>query len=525
MRCIKAPSSFVVRGRRRVSPLACMVLLGGFAMFPARTAGQSPAQPCALAVVGATVIDGNGGAPLQNGTVLMRDGRFVAVGPRASVSVPSCAQVIDGAGKFVTPGFIDTNVHVAMPGPAIDFARYWDRLSDLAIEGAQLHLKYGVTSIRDSYGVLEPLLAARERIRRGEVPGSRLLVAGNIVGWSGNFSLSFRGRNPESFFEEWVNDQMTLGTGETLGWWSPDSLRTVMNRYIDRGVDFVKFGVSAHDHTNPALVFSQRQLDAMVETVHQRGLIAETHATTPEALHMALTAGIDLIQHPEVMGVTIPHELLRMLDEKDVICSIHGSSHAGRTWQQYLARNGQGGQRGAGAGAGAGGGTTDGPSELRRDWPKPAPTEKMWQDSIRTHNTRTRRENAMKIVKSGCIITAATDNAMGTPPEFARDPNAWHAREPGPGTLSSIEALVEFGMSPSDALVAATKNGALAMRMQDSLGTIETGKIADLVVLDADPLADISNIRKVSAVVKDGVLVDRERLPTNPVYYRLAPRT
>lgn len=508
-----------MRGAIRNGVLLLAIPASGAQAQPALPIVVSAEQPCAIAVVGATVIDGNGGPAVPDATILVRDGRFAQVGPRRSVTVPDCAQVVDGAGKFVTPGFVDTNVHVAMPGGAIDFARYWDRLSDLAVEGAQLHLKYGVTSIRDSYGVLAPLLDARDRIKRGEVPGARLLVAGNIVGWSGNFSLSFRGRDPESYFEEWVNDQFTRGTGETLGWLSPDSLRAVVNRYIDLGVDFVKIGVTAHSHNVPTLVFSQRQLEAIVETVHSRGLVAETHATTPEGLHMSLVAGMDLIQHPEVMGVPITDELVTMLGESDVVCSIHGNNHAGRAWRQFLARTG-----------GSGGGNTAGSaqtgqrdtalSELRNDWPKPARTEKMWQDSMRTNNPRTLRENAMRIVKSGCMITTATDNAMGTPPEFSRDPNAWGARQPGPGTHASIESLVEFGMSPSEALVAATKNGAIAMRMERDLGTIEVGKIADLVVLDADPLQDISNIRRISLVMKDGGIVERERLPVKPVYYR-----
>lgn len=142
---------------------------------------------------------------------------------------------------------------------------------------------------------------------------------------------------------------------------------------------------------------------------------------------------------------------------------------------------------------------------------------------MRTNNPRTLRENAIRIVKSGCTITAATDNAMGTPPEFSRDPNAWGAREPGPGTHASIESLVEFGMTPAQAIVAATKNGALALGMQDRLGTIEVGKIADVVMLDADPLADIRNIRRISLVLKDGAIVDRDWLPLKPIYYRPPP--
>src|SRR5206468_4307713 len=98
-------------------------------------------------------------------------------------------------------------------------------------------------------------------------------------------------------------------------------------RYIDKGVDFVKIGATAHSHLNPALVFSPRQMNAMVATIHKRGLMAETHATTPEGFYMAIMAGVDLIQHPEVMGVPITDELLKLLGERKPFCSIHGNSH------------------------------------------------------------------------------------------------------------------------------------------------------------------------------------------------------
>ena len=75
-------------------------------------------------------------------------------------------------------------------------------------------------------------------------------------------------------------------------------------------------------------------------------------------------------------------------------------------------------------------------------------------------------------------------------------------------------------MPPAQAIVAATRNGALAMRMSDQLGTVETGKIADLVLLGADPLTDIHNIRKLVAVFKEGRPVDFRALPTKPVFYR-----
>ena len=497
-----------------VRPVVTSVALLAVAVSTA--ASQSPAQPCAIAIVGVTVIDGNGGAPLADGTVLVRNGKFEQVGKRADVKVPDCARKVDGTGKFVTPGFVDTNVHNGMPTSAAEYARYWEKLTDIAIEGAQMHLKYGVTSMRDSYGTMMPLLAARDAIKSGKVVGARMYVAGNIIGWGGTFSKTFRGRDPENYYEEWINDQITQGAGELMPWFGPDSLRVIVNNYIDKGVDFVKIGGTTHTHTEPGLIFSERQFKAIVDAVHKRGLMAETHSTTPEGLYIALVSGIDLIQHPEVGGVPITDEVLKLLNEKKPFCSIHGNNHYGRAYQASQARAGAA-NRAGGAGAGA----NNEPTELR-SWPKPKMTEKMIEDSIRATNPRVMRANAEKIVKSGCPITTATDNQVAQAIEFSRDPNQWGAREPGIGTLASIESLVDFGMTPAQAIVAGTKNGAKALphRMGDSLGTIERGKIADAVMLDADPLQDIKNIRKIRMVMKDGVIIDRDKLPTNPIIYK-----
>lgn len=480
-------------------------------------APRPTAQPCAIAIIGATVIDGNGGVPLADATILVRAGKFAEIGRRANVQVPACAQKVDGAGKYVTPGFVDTNVHNGMPTSAAEYARYWERLSDIAIEGAQMHLKYGVTSIRDSYGTLAPLLVARDAIKSGTAIGARMYVAGNIIGWGGTFSKTFRGRDPENYYEEWLNDQITQGAGELMPWFGPDSLKVIVNAYIDKGVDFVKIGGTTHTHTEPGLVFSERQFKAIVDAVHARGLMAETHSTTPEGMYIALVSGIDLIQHPEVGGVPITNEVLKLLSEKRPFCSIHGNNHAGRGYQMALARAGANRTGGASAASAA----SNGPTELR-SWPKPAMTEKMIEDSIRTTNSRVMRASAEQIVKTSCPITTATDNQVAQAIEFSRDPNQWGMRQPGVGTLAAIEALVEFGMTPSQAIVAGTRTGAQALphHMGDSLGTIERGKIADMVMLDADPLADITNIRMIRMVMKDGVIIDRDKLPLNPIIYK-----
>lgn len=481
------------------------------------SAAQAPSS-CTLAVVNITVIDGTGADPQRNGVITISDDRITQVGSRRDVDLSGCGEEIDGRGKYVTPGFIDTNVHIAMLRQPIDFARYFDRLEALAIEGAQLHLKYGVTYVRDSYGVMEPLLKARDAIRDGEAVGADILVAGNIVGWGGHFSDTFRGRPPENYFEEWINDQHTRGSGELLAWMSPDELREAINAYIDHGVDFIKVGVTDHNHNSPQLIFSQRQLNAIVETAHERGLMAEVHATSPEGMIMSLDAGVDLIQHPEVIGVPITDEVLARLDAGEAICSIHGNNHAGRAWRDVEKRetartSEKASQEAVGANGEPG-------ATMLRNWAKPEETEAAKQKALVEANSRNFRENAEKILDTQCIITTATDNSMGRPPEFMDDPNRWHAREPGLGTLATIESLVEMGLTPKDAIVAATKNGAIALGRLDDLGTIEAGKIADLVLFDKNPLRDIANVHAINAVIKRGVLIDPADLPKDPVFYR-----
>jgi imidazolonepropionase-like amidohydrolase len=95
---------------------------------------------------------------------------------------------------------------------------------------------------------------------------------------------------------------------------------------------------------------------------------------------------------------------------------------------------------------------------------------------------------------------------------------------PGTATLAAIEGLVELGMTPAQAIVAATRNGARASQGLKDYGTLEKGKLADILLLDADPLSDIHNIRKLSFVMKEGLVVDRDRLPEKPVWTKARPK-
>ena len=120
------------------------IILAGLSGGPLPLSGQRAAGPqneAVVAIVGATLIDGNGGPATPDATIVVRGKRIAAVGPRASVTVPRGARVIDGTGKFMTPGFIDTNVHISLYNNGESMVRYEDRFTDIVIETAQVILK------------------------------------------------------------------------------------------------------------------------------------------------------------------------------------------------------------------------------------------------------------------------------------------------------------------------------------------------------------------------------------------------
>ena len=464
-----------------------------------------PVADTLIAIVGATVFDGTGAAAVSDATIVVRGKRIVAVGPRASVRVPTGARIVDGTGKFATPGFIDTNVHLSLYNNGESMVRYEDRFLDIVVEAAQTELKYGITTVRDSYGALVPLVAIRDSIAKGKLLGPRMLVAGNIVGWGGPRSPLFSNATPTTYFDERMMDFIAQGAGEELLDMAPDSLRVAIDAYLDKGPNFVKYGGTAH--TNNLITFSPRQQEALVEEVHKRGLFAETHSTNPEPLRISVLAGIDLIQHPEIHNVPIPADLLKLIVDRKVICSILSNSITGKPWKDYLKAQ----QRTDSARA----------DSVKNDSLKAMARPKTGWELRREREAKrnfVRRANAEALIKGGCITTPSTDTYLSGAPEFSRTPRVDAHLMPGTATLAAIEGLVELGMTPAQALVSATKNGAIASQGLKDFGTIEPGKLADILLLDADPLADIHNIRKLSFVMKEGRIVDRSRLPEKPVW-------
>jgi imidazolonepropionase-like amidohydrolase len=451
------------------------------------------------AFTGATVIDGNGGEPIRNGVVLI-DGKVIkAVGPASRVQIPSGAERFDVSGKYVLPGFIDGNVHL-VPWPSwayIEFlARYEDNFEGIAEEAGQIGLKHGFTTMFDSMGPLHPLIKVRDRINRGETEGPRLFVAGDIVGFRAVFTTLEAMKSATPAFQARINDLFELNGGQDLPWKSPEQIKAEMTKYVAEGADFVKFGatgdgkpVNSEIGQDAVLRFSPDQQRAMVEAVHAAGKIIQTHQTSAEALQVVVEAGVDMAQHCAHTGPS-------RIYEKTIKLMLQRKFYCGTQWAPLSEEVENNLQQGKFSGGG-----TD--AENGRD------------------GVDYGVENSVRLIKAGVPEFLSTD-AGTIDPDVASDPKNYG----GLGGQSSLIGEAEFvemkamhqrGMTPMMVIQVSTRNVAAAYHKLNQFGTLEPGKSADLVVLDADPLADVENMRSVSMVVKEGRTVNRAALPSNPV--------
>ena len=217
-------------------------------------------------------------------------------------------------------------------------------------------------------------------------------------------------------------------------------------------------------------------------------------------------AGIDGIQHPEILdGRELPDDVVATIKGRNVICSMLVNTITGPAWQRHVKAREEALKK-------AGEAAKDAKPPARQQ----TTAEKRKAAADAGDGLEVRRANAVKLAKSGAIVTPGTDSYWAAAPELTRAPKM-PDQDHGMGTILAIEGFVELGLTPAQAIVAATKNGAIAARGLKDFGTLEAGKFADLVVLTADPLADIHNIRKVATVMKGGKVVDRAKLPATRV--------
>jgi imidazolonepropionase-like amidohydrolase len=461
------------------------LLFGLVLLTPAAATAQDT-----TVVQGATVIDGTGRDPIANASLVIAGGRIVAIGATAATRVPAKARIIPAHGKFVIPGLMDANVHLVY-GISIEFlARYEGRFEDLVAEAAQVSLANGLTTIFDSWGPLGPLVRTRDRIASGEIPGSRLYVAGNIIGLTGPFGRDFNGdaeKTVSKVFVQRIDNTWEEGTGPELMWLTPDSLRSAIRGYTAKKMDFLKYAVSGHTSME-MLMFSPEQQRVIVEEGRRAGITVQTHTTSVESLRQALEAGVDLMQHCSITGrVAIPDATFELLRSGKVFCAVQSITKARLDVMTTAVAAG-------------------------------LPKRVFFGELIKVQD-----QNERRMIAAHIPVLLATDAGIMNPDEHDALPDNMKKDEStdlGRAHFLWFKAVTEKGMKPMDAIMAATSNIARAYHLDREIGTLEPGKRADLLILDADPLADIMNVEKITTVMKDGLVVDRAALPLKRVLTR-----
>jgi imidazolonepropionase-like amidohydrolase len=445
-----------------------------------------------IAFTGATLLDGTGAAAVPDAAVVVADGRISWVGRAVDRPRDPGLRVVDAAGKYLLPGLLDANVHLVMHVDPDVLLRYEPGLYDaLVLEAAQVALRSGVTTVFDTWGPLAALRRVRDAIDAGRATGSRIRFAGNIIGNGGPWSPDFfpaLGEGLSSSVVSAVNREWEHGVGADLTWMSAADVRHVVRDYLaTSGIDFVKYAASAHAHSR-LIAFSPDAQRAIVEEAHAAGLTAQACAQAPEALRMAIDAGVDLLQHGDLTGPNpMPDETLDLIVERRLPCVAFLGTRR----------------------------RTDALLERGLHWGR---TAVGLEQVILAKLT-----NDRNLIKAGAVLLLGLDMGVygpsaDTSPVFgpirADDPEPTQL---GRSHLSWLRGAVEHGMDPADALLATTSNIARAYGVDDQLGTVEAGKRADLLVLDANPLDDPDNYARIAYVVKDGAIVDRDRLPERPV--------
>jgi imidazolonepropionase-like amidohydrolase len=428
-----------------------LVLLGVALLAPLTALN---AQMPVVALVGGTIINAGPSASRSVGTILIERGRITQVGPDAKVKAPSGAQVIDARGKFIIPGLIDAHHHL---GSGLFSAQQPDPAKNLA----EL-LSWGVTSVFNTGTSAQIFSTLRAATTPDEAPYPRFYSSGRIFGVKGG----------------WAADYAPTTPGEA---------RANVRDAKTAGVDAIKL---VYDDMSwlrkvPMVVMQADILHAIVDEAHAQGLKAYVHAPILEFAKEALRAGADGFVHG-VLSDPLDAGFIELMKKNR---AFYSATHtvfeacgdlAG--WSRRLQEFDDRGRIPAAA------------YEALRAPDSIARWEKSWTNTPYTkEKLPILRANLKRLSDAGIAIAAGTDTGV-----------------PGVvlGVASQIELLlhVEAGLSSAAALQAATIAAAQMIGAGKELGLIAPGYHADLVVLDADPLADIRNVRRISRVMKAGIL-------------------
>lgn len=428
-----------------------------------------------LAIVGGYLIDGTEGVPIENSVVLVEGDRIVHVGTVDDTEIPRGARVIDANGYTVMPGLNDAHVHTMIVGHGIYdeyFPKYEPRFREIMPVSARQLLMAGVTSARDLGAPLDDIVWLKNEIEEGRLPGPRLFI-------SGPFLQNSLPAGEGTSYDSSIQDSFRWAVGGAR------DARRKTRQLIDAGVDLIKVIQIA--------ALSPEEREAIVDEARKAGLHLAVHASTEEEVRVAAEMGAASIEH--VGGRPFPYypqESVELMASNGIMASV--TSVVSRIYDI----------------------TTEYPERLDNPQLEADLPPELYEDvrnsldffSRLNYFAGAKNSNAhhaqkvRQLYESGVQLVVGTDS--GTPMNFHFE-----------STVQEMELFVQYGIPPMKVISMATRVPALLYGVYDELGTIEPGKLADLIVVNGNPLRDMSVLRQnnVVHVIKGGVLYKESGAP------------
>src|SRR6266436_3575888 len=441
------------------------------------------AVPCQAAditaIVGATVVHPDRDLPsavASNSTVIIAGSRIEAIGPAGSTPVPAGATRIDGRGKWVVPGLIDSHVHFFQSGnlytrpDVADFNKWMPYAKEVARNKARLPATFkvwlasGVTGVVDIGGPFWNFEVRDAALKSPAAP--RVAVAGPLISMVDRVKLD-------------------LGDPPIIKAASADEARALVRRELERKPDFIK--VWFIHRRGDDLAAQEAIVKAAADAAHAGGVRLAVHATELIVAKASLRAGADFLVH-SVEDEPVDVEFLALAKKNRALyCPtlfvIQGYRYAlSNTWQPTEAERRRADPQILAA-----------MNDLQRipNEKLPERVAKAMSQPVAPKPSAIALQNLRKVWDAGIPVVMGTD---------AGNIGTLH----GPSVFREMEIMTQAGLTPLQILRSATSNGANTMGMERAIGTLAPGKVADLVILDADPLTDVMNLGKIHRVIKDG---------------------
>jgi imidazolonepropionase-like amidohydrolase len=410
--------------------------------------GISGSRAPTLAIVGGTLIDGTGAAPVSDAAVVIHDGRIVAAGPRSKVKIPKDAHVVDARGKTILPGLWDMHAHFEQ------------------VEWGPIYLAAGVTTVRDCGNEFEFITAVRDAIAQGRGLGPRLLLAG-IVDGTGTYTIGV----------ERVD--------------TPDQARMWTDRYHASGFQQMKIYSSV----------KLEELKVVADEAHRLGMTMTGHIPEGVTAYQAIEAGQDQINHihyiADIMKAPLPENASR-LDRFKAGANIDLESPEAQKALAFLKDHHTVVDPTMALMESFTATTAKPPASFEPGVNKVAPELAEQLTDVAPPNDRS--EIGEKVFEKELAIVGALRRA-GIPVVAGTDQTV-----PGHSLHREIELYVQAGFTPMEAIQAATIVSARAMGLEKESGTVEKGKRGDLILVNGNPLENIHNIRNIEYVITNGTM-------------------